>query len=580
MQFTDAEQQKILVAEKQLARIRALVIVFGTLTFFLLDNPFLNKNLVYTLIAIIWPYGAYVLIWKPYEKYPVFLAGWFTYTGDCVFTTLWIYATGGFYSPYHVIYYTSIIAVAFRFGFRTTMFTAGLYAFCYILLIIYMDQLTGNAGLVAVRMGFMFIIGFLSSQITNETLLQTQQKLQMKKLAEEALENHKNLEASQRKSADLNEELILRNDIFKHAEENAQIGSYSLNLHTRKLEFSDNYFRLLGFNPGEFEPTLEKYYDFLFPEERKSAKEEMENFIKNKYFETNIRRMITKDGRLRYFKVTGKIILEGKNELLIGTMQDITGDVLLNDALKAKNQALERTNQELESFNYIASHDLQEPVRKINTFSNLIVEKEKDKLSPATKDYLGRISSSAKRMQGLIEDFLNYSRIDNTTISFEQTDLNVLLEEVKNNFNEVITEKKAIIESDRLPVINGVKFQLMQLFTNLVGNALKYHKLNEPPYIKITSQKVPGSETGFADAEKKKMYWKISIADKGIGFEPQYAERIFEVFQRLHSKDQYAGTGIGLAICKKIVMTHHGFIKGEGTPGVGSVFYVFIPTDL
>jgi signal transduction histidine kinase len=571
-----AEQQKTLTAEKQIASVRAMVIVFGTVMFFFLKNPFIHKDFAYGLMVPIWLYGGYVLYFKPYEKYPILLAAWFTYVSDCVFATLWIYATGGYYSPFQVLYYTSIIAVAFRFGLNTTLFTATLYSAAYLVMLVGLEQQETISASVIVRLGFIYIIGYLTILITKETLYQTEQKLIMQKLAEEARRHQDKLMESQGALADANEALRLRNNILTHAEENAKIGSYAWDLNADKMWYSDNLFRLLGCKPGDFEPSFKKYLSFIHPDQKDSVAKQGEDIMKNDVMETTVHRIITLKGELKHLRVSGKINAEGKSRTMIGTLQDVTADVELNEALRLNNQQLENSNNELASFNYIASHDLQEPVRKIHTFSKLVMDREPG-MSENSRNYLQRVSAAAKRMQLLIEAFLNYSRLDSSSLTFEQVDLNNILEEVKQNLGDIIEEKNASVEKAVLPVINGIHIQLHQLFINLLSNALKYSKPDVAAHITVSAQQVKGRDTGNHQLEQDTAYWKIMVKDNGIGFEAKYSEKIFEVFQRLHSKDKYAGTGIGLAICKKIALAHHGAITAQGIPDEGATFNVFLP---
>ena len=252
----------------------------------------------------------------------------------------------------------------------------------------------------------------------------------------------------------------------------------------------------------------------------------------------------------------------------------------LNNILAEKNFELEKQNSELTSFTYIASHDLQEPIRKIHTFSQLLLDREKEQLSKTSIDYLTRIAASSIRMKQLVEAFLSYSRIGSASITFEPIDLNTLLREVTTTLSELIQEKQAVIEITDLPVIQGSAIQLQQLFINLVGNALKYSKPHIRPLVKIHAEKVPDSAIGIQTGTEDSDYWHLSISDNGIGFDQEHAAKIFEVFQRLHNKDEYAGTGIGLSICKKIVLAHKGFITATGTPGVGSVFSIYLPVKI
>lgn len=245
--------------------------------------------------------------------------------------------------------------------------------------------------------------------------------------------------------------------------------------------------------------------------------------------------------------------------------------------LKAKNIELKNANVELASFNYIASHDLQEPLRKIQGFSKRIINEEEN-LSDASKDFFKRINAAAQRMQNLITSILSYSRTNNAEKIFEKTDLNQVLKEVKGVLQESIQEKNAVIESYKLPTIHGIPVQMHQLFLNLVSNSLKYSKQDVAPLIKISAEKVIGSEMA-GQINENSSFWKIEISDNGIGFEQQYESKIFEVFQRLHGKKEYEGTGIGLSICKKIIQVHHGSISAIGNPGVGSTFTFYLPAN-
>jgi PAS domain S-box-containing protein len=259
--------------------------------------------------------------------------------------------------------------------------------------------------------------------------------------------------------------------------------------------------------------------------------------------------------------------------------RDLTERKYSEDLLKEKNRELERINQELTSFAYVASHDLQEPLRKIQTFASRIMEMEKQNFSEKTLEYFQRMQGAAGRMQTLIQDLLTYSRTNTAERKIEAVDLNKLIGSVKTDLDETIREKNAVIESEKLPVIEGVQFQFHQLFLNLIGNALKFSRKDVQPKITISSSVVRGEQIKEHVADPRKKYHQIEVRDNGIGFEPEYNEKIFEVFQRLHGKAEYSGNGIGLSICKKIVENHRGFIRAEGIPGDGAVFYVVLPAN-
>jgi PAS domain S-box-containing protein len=298
-------------------------------------------------------------------------------------------------------------------------------------------------------------------------------------------------------------------------------------------------------------------------------------------------RFLFKNGRWIYMLSRDMVFKRNKKgevTQIIGVAMDITELKRSNENLKSlnnilvkKNDELEQLNEELSSFSYVASHDLQEPLRKIRTFTNLITEKDAEKLSPAAKEYFGRITAAVTRMQKLIEALLSYSRTNISEANYELTDLNKLVEETKNDLNEMIKEKNVIIESCKLPALKILPLQFHQLFLNIVGNAIKYSKPNVPPHIKITAELIDGTDIAKLGAQTQHRYWKLSFMDNGIGFEQQYENKIFELFQRLHGKNEYPGTGIGLAICKKIVQNHSGFITATGKSGMGSTFNIYIP---
>lgn len=255
-----------------------------------------------------------------------------------------------------------------------------------------------------------------------------------------------------------------------------------------------------------------------------------------------------------------------------------------NQELLLKNEELGKMNKELESFAYISSHDLQEPLRKIQTFSARILKKENQNLSENGKDYFERMQSAAKRMQALIDDLLAYSRTNTTERKFEKTDLNQIVEDVKNELREVIEEKQAIIDTHEMCEVHIIPFQFHQLLHNLFSNALKFSKSGIPPRIFVKSIIATGNELQNTNPAlpagkllPQERYCHISVADNGIGFEPEFSDKIFEIFQRLHAKEVFPGTGIGLAIVKKIVENHHGYIMATGQVGQGATFDIYLP---
>ncbi len=245
--------------------------------------------------------------------------------------------------------------------------------------------------------------------------------------------------------------------------------------------------------------------------------------------------------------------------------------------LQEKNQELEKMNVELQSFAYVSSHDLQEPLRKIQIFATRILEKEHQKLSEEGKDYFSRMQKAANRMQTLIEDLLMYSRTNNTEKVFKKTELNTIVNDVKSDLKEMLVQKNAIVEANTLCKVNIIPFQFRQLLNNLISNSIKFSVPERQLVVQVKCEILTGDQLKIESFSPEKKYCHLSVADNGIGFDPQYKDRIFEVFQRLHGKEEYSGTGIGLAIVKKIVENHSGVITATGELNKGATFDIYFP---
>jgi two-component system CheB/CheR fusion protein len=245
--------------------------------------------------------------------------------------------------------------------------------------------------------------------------------------------------------------------------------------------------------------------------------------------------------------------------------------------LEEKNSFLEKMNKELEVLAYISSHDLQEPMRKIRNFTACLVAEEQENLSKTGKDYLSRMQETVKRMQMLIEDLLKYLRVKKGKQEDDISDLNEIIEEEIASFDEVLKEKKGLITLDGVcgAKING--FQFRQFIHNLISNSLKFSHPKRFPRITIKCEFTPGRLLKRKELSAKIKYCHITFSDNGIGFDPQFKDRIFEVFQRLHEKEEYHGTGIGLAICKKIIENHKGIITATGKLDKGAQFDIYLP---
>jgi len=255
---------------------------------------------------------------------------------------------------------------------------------------------------------------------------------------------------------------------------------------------------------------------------------------------------------------------EGRVTHYVVEYSDATEAWEAEQALKTRTEELARSNQELEQFAYVASHDLQEPLRMVASYTKLLERRYKGKLDQDANDFIAFAVDGATRMQGLINDLLKFSRVGTQGKPFADADCEQLLDHALANLQIAVTESHAAITRDPLPRVMGDATQLVQLFQNLVGNAIKFRNPEQPPRVHIGARQL---EDG----------WEFAVSDKGIGISPDYFGRIFIIFQRLHSKEDYPGTGIGLALCKKIVERHGGHIRVESRPGEGSTFRFTIP---
>lgn len=345
------------------------------------------------------------------------------------------------------------------------------------------------------------------------------------------------------------------------------------NLLTNEVSWNEGLKTHFMYNNFMEHTSLEWGLDKVHPNDRERVSEKFTKHMENR--ETNWEsefRFRCADGTYKYIYERAFTLYDNKNTAIrmIGSMQDLTEIKANESALKELNLSLEKraaqlaaSNAELERFAYVASHDLQEPLRMVSSFLQLIEKKYKDKLDAKGHEYIGFAVDGAERMKGLILDLLEYSRVNTRKEKKEAVNLNEVATDLLHIYEEVIREANGRIIIDELPVVMGSKLQLTRLFQNLVGNALKYRSII-PPEIRIT-------------VEESEKYFQFAVADNGIGIEKRFFDKIFIIFQRLHNKNEYSGTGIGLAICKKIIELHAGKIWVESEPGEGSIFYFTLP---
>jgi two-component system CheB/CheR fusion protein len=316
------------------------------------------------------------------------------------------------------------------------------------------------------------------------------------------------------------------------------------------------------------------------------------NFVEQKPFSIEYR-MKRSDGEFRWVLNNAVPTYDSNGEFsgYTGSCTEIHSKKILNEELEKRvkertqelqdsNMNLERSNNELAQFAYVASHDLQEPLRKIITFSTRLKERFLDLIPNQGKEYIEKINYSAERMRNLIDDLLNFSRITRFDKKFIKTDLNRVMRDVLGDFDLLILERNAILNIERLPVLHVIPLQMNQLFHNLLSNALKFTSKSDVPTITVKCRTLPGQELQhYNQLDKENKYYEITFSDNGIGFDQEFADQIFVIFQRLNDKEDYPGTGIGLALCRKIVRNHGGEIVAKSEEGKGTTFYIILPVE-
>lgn len=374
-----------------------------------------------------------------------------------------------------------------------------------------------------------------------------------------------------------NDQLLIFKEASKQNEIIGKHGNWIWHVDTNTFTYSDNLYRLLGEEPQSFKATLKNFLKFVHPEDVSKLNDSLKQMTATEELPFITYRIIKKNGAIVYLKAYGKSFFghDGQKRVL-GNTTDITEEIESFLELEERNLELERNNTELTAFNYAASHDLQEPLRKVQTFISRLEEKETSKFSESGNQYIEGIKSAVARMRLLIDDLIQFSKANKPNEAFVNTDLNELLENAKQEIAEIIVEKKAKITNDELPRATIIPFQIQQLFLNLLSNSLKYSREGIKPQITIDYSKVKSTDEPNLAKVVKGDYHKITFADNGIGFDQKYSKKIFELFSRLHNKQDYSGTGIGLSICKKIVENHKGYIFAHGKLNEGSVFTIYI----
>lgn len=379
----------------------------------------------------------------------------------------------------------------------------------------------------------------------------------------------------------------------------ADLGSFRLDLLTDQAINSDKVNEWFGYEAGNYSRV--NGFKPIHPDDLERVEAAISQTLASEEqgrHDVSYRVVHPKTGVLRHLRSFGQTLFrDGKPYLIVGIIQDITQQVLQKQELEESeallqrkvlertieleklNNELQRSNASLEEFAYAASHDMKEPIRKIHYFSDRLKEQLQEKLNPEQLRLFQRMENAALRMGMLIDDLLTYSHVSKGVTHMEDIDLNEKVQSVLEDLEVEIENKKARVETVPLPSITGHRRQIQQLFQNLLSNALKYSRPEVTPLIRIGYASISGSELPRHLAVKtfERSFHHISISDNGIGFEQDDAERIFNVFIRLHGNTEYRGSGVGLSIVRKVVDNHHGLIWAESAPGKGSVFHIVLP---
>lgn len=377
-------------------------------------------------------------------------------------------------------------------------------------------------------------------------------------------------------------DLMHYKQMVEQKEEFLHLGTWELTLSTQQMNMSDGMFRLLGYEAGQNGEGMDLFEFFrshLSAEEVKKTNDAFHDMIENGESYVRQSSIFTVDGSSKTIESFGKVQrdVHGRPVKIFGITHDVTKLKEYEQNLEEKVAELNRSNHELEEFAYVASHDLQEPLRKISTFGERLRSRCADQLSDEGTVYLNRMLASAENMRVLIDNLLDFSRVTRMQHPFVKTDMRALIQQVIEELDLSIEDSHAFIDLQPMPDMEVNPVQIRQLFHNLLTNALKFQRPGVPLRISISSNKLTKEEKEQFKLRSARNYYKFVVSDNGIGFEDMYAERIFQLFQRLHGKAEYPGSGIGLAICRRIADNHAGMISASGQPGKGASFTIVLP---
>ena len=368
--------------------------------------------------------------------------------------------------------------------------------------------------------------------------------------------------------------------LLNEAEGLATMGSWKWS-EKDNLIWSDGLYKVFKKDRG-VQPSWNSFLENVHPDDTGLVSEFVSDIVVRQH-PAKLDYRILLDNQIHYLSMSMKPMRpdDGQSPYILGAVVDITDMKAYENQLKQYTSELQRSNQDLEQFAFVASHDLQEPLRKIRAFGDRLSTKFHNELDTIGQDYIARMQSAAARMQSLIQDILAFSQVSRNIEAYENLNMRRLIDEVVDDLGAQMRREHGTVRIGSLPNVNGDRAQIKRLFQNLISNGLKFHKTQEKPVVEVSGRMLKGMQVWeeFGKPSAAAAYAVISVKDNGIGFDEKYKEKIFNIFQRLHGRTEYEGTGIGLSICRKIVANHKGLILAKSEENVGSEFIVILPIE-
>ena len=556
-----AAEEKTYAAEKDVAWLRGTVILFNSLVYFLfLRDGDVIPWLANTIVGISVGYAIFMMVYQPYRKYPIILLGNITFIADALLILIWIYATGGFESPFYLLWYVSLIAVSFRFSSRIILISAFFYSLSYFGLIYAIGEIEGNVVDLLIRIAYIVFTAFLGIVISKEMFKQTRQKKEMEELAREA--------------GEAEEQLILQTQLYQNLlKAQSEIGEgVSITEGERFIYVNDALCKIYGYSEEEL-LLMPSFLNIIAPEEREAYTQIFQRrFSDTVVAENGQTTIITKEGKKKYITFSEKMMETGGKKQIFSIIRDITDEVRSKESLLQKTIDLAKSKEldkKKDEFIGVASHELKTPLTSIKGYAQLLEDAliEEPENPELAKLYIKKTQHQINRVCELVDDLLDVSRIQAGKIMFNisEFDIGELVDEVTEGMQHTAKHFPIEIENRLSQIVKGDKMRLEQVLTNFISNAIKYSPKACPVYINMN---------------KEKDEVLIAVKDFGIGIPGQDLKKIFDRFYRVENlMKNVPGLGIGLYISAEIIKRHHGRIWAESEPGKGSTFYFTLPVE-